>query len=80
MAAALAEQLAAMPLQVSDEVNAFQTARVRASRMTAAPSSDSLDSSRFASKTIVTASFRFARASSGVLGKAEVAGLPHEPR
>src|ERR1700683_3213333 len=37
--AALAEKLAAMPLQMPDEIDAFQAAgRVRGSRMTSAPS------------------------------------------
>lgn len=63
----LAMKLAAMLFQMTDEIGTFQAAgRIKVSRMTSAPASESSDKSRFASKTIVTASSRFARASSRV--------------
>src|ERR1700728_4456518 len=63
MVAPLAEEFASVP----DQIGAFHAAgRIRVSRTTSAPSSDSSDNARFASRTIATASFRFARASSGV--------------
>jgi hypothetical protein len=67
MIAAFAVKLAAMPLQMADKIGTFQAAgRIRVSRMTSAPSSDCSDISRFASKTILTASSKFVRASSRV--------------
>jgi hypothetical protein len=59
--AALAVKRAAMLLQIPDEIGAFQAAgRIRVSRITWAPSRDCSHSSRFASKTMVTNSSRFA--------------------
>ena len=50
-----------------DQIDPFHAAcKSRVSRMTSAPSRDCADSARFASRTIATASFRFARASSSV--------------
>jgi hypothetical protein len=61
--AALQKQLAAMLRDMPGEIGAFQAVgRINVSRMTSAPASDCSDNSRFASKTMATASSRFVRA------------------
>ena len=63
----LAQELTPVLFQMADQVHPFHSAsKTRVSRMTSAPSRDCADSARFASRTIATASFRFARASSSV--------------
>jgi hypothetical protein len=67
MIASLAEKLAPVLFQMPDQIDPFHAAcRIRVSRMTSAPSIDCADRALFASRTIATASFRFARASSRV--------------
>src|SRR5580704_19225799 len=65
--AALPVEIIAMLFQMPDEFDAFHaTGSISISRMTSEPFSDCSESSPFALRTIVTASSRFARASSSV--------------
>src|SRR5262249_36508921 len=63
---AIAQQRAAMRLQMPDEVVTFHEASSNGSLVTVCPASDLSVSSRFASRTIVTASCRFSRAPTSV--------------
>lgn len=65
--ASLMQELAPVVFQMPDPIDPFHAAgRISVSRMTSAPSTDCADKARFASRTIATASFRFARAPSRV--------------
>jgi hypothetical protein len=64
--AALAKQLTAVTLEMTDELHALQAVSLKRSRMTETCASSCSLSARFASRTSITASWRFARASSSV--------------